>query len=191
MTTSETTLISILNDMAFSPYQQWAKISRIICKRYPQLPLICSTMTNIPKKQCTSDDKGTQCLPMKGVATAVLIEHYSPIVLKQRCVFVCPRSVVIDVPSEPSGLWGPQIWPLQRWVDQQLRYDWLRNALDASSDLLLHGIHMGHFVCGGELCGCVCVHSHIHGLMYMLAHTYTSKKHPVDIPYLPRRVMDW
>lgn len=81
---------------------------------------------------------------VKGIAMAVPMAHYSSIVLKYTCVFMYPRSVMIDVPSKASGLWGWQIWPLQRWVDQQLCYDWLlawRNTLDASCDLVQLGKH--------------------------------------------------
>lgn len=43
------------------------------------------------------------------IAMAVPMAHYSSIVLKYTCVFMYPRSVMIDVPSKASGLWGWQI----------------------------------------------------------------------------------
>lgn len=120
---------------------------------------------------------------MKRITTAVLTAHYSSIVWNYMCASMYPRSAMIDVPSEASGLWGWQIWPLQRWVDQQLCSDWLptwRNSFDASRDLVekntwdtLHA----------EL-NCSCV-------WQLHTSTQTLPKHLVGIPYLPTRVMDW
>lgn len=89
-------------------------------------------------------------------------------------------SAVIDGPSEASGLWGRRVWPLQRWVDQRLRRDWLPTWSHTQMPPLTFsciGITQDAVHMGWTTIKCICVYC-----------AYIPKQ-PIDAPYLSEKAM--